>query len=65
MPDVCASVQLLAPGEEQTKAEEFKLLNKTILHSKKTKEIGMTYRNLNLDTVKIVLMTYVNFANAR
>lgn len=39
-PDACATIQLIAPGSEDTTGQEFKILEKTIGHLKDTKRVG-------------------------
>lgn len=56
---------MIAPGAELTTAEEFKILEKTIKHLKKTKKVGLRFKKLNLDTVKVVVLTDASFVNSR
>lgn len=64
-PDICAPVQLVAPGSEQTTAAEFKTLEKVIDFLKDTKDFKMVFTPLKLDTARLVLISDASFANAR
>ena len=63
-PDVCAPIQLIAPGSEPTTKEQFTSLRKAVEFLKETKEIGLTYVKLNMEEIKIVVLTDASFANA-
>ena len=63
-PDVCAPVQLIAPGNKPTSPEEYKSLQKTTKYLQKTKEQGLNYLPLDLESIRIVLLTDASFANA-
>lgn len=64
-PDVCAPVQLIAPGLEPPTKEEMKLLRKIIDFLKDTSGQGLDYVKVDMDTARIVLLTDASFANAR
>ena len=63
-PDICAAVQLIAPGNAPTTPAEFKSLSKSIKFLQETKDQGLTYVNLDLRSARIVLLTDASFANA-
>jgi len=64
-PDLCAETQLLANGIDDPSKEDLKRLNKLIKYCKKTKDIGLKFVKLDLDSTKIVLFTDSSFANAK
>ena len=63
-PDICAPVQLIAPGKLPTTDKERKSLKKTTKFLKETIDQGLNYVALDLKTTKLVLMTDASFANA-
>lgn len=64
-PDACANVQLLAPGTEEITKTEFKTLKRTLDHLRETKEDGLTFCPLDMETMRMVLISDASFANAR
>lgn len=64
-PDICANVQLIAPGTNPVSDDDYKTLNSTIKHLHNTKHIGLKYKTLTIEEVKLVLVTDASFANAR
>lgn len=64
-PDVCAPVQLVAPGSTPTTDEEYKLFKRTVKHLKATSTQGLHYVPLDLTTTRLVLLTDSSFANAQ
>ena len=62
-PDICAPIQLIAPGNKQTTTAEFKSLTKTTNFLTKTKNQGLDFIKLNLESARIVLATDASFAN--
>lgn len=64
-PDVMASVQLIAPGNEPATEEEFKILKKIIMHLKSTHTVELTYRPIEIATVRLILFMHASFGNAR
>lgn len=63
-PDTCAPIQLIAPGNAPTTKSEFKTLKKATAFLKDTKEQGLNFVPLNLDNVRLVVVTDASFANA-
>lgn len=64
-PDVCANVQLISKGAEPSTSEEHGILSRTIRHLQNTKDMGLTYEKLDMESVKLVLITDASFSNAR
>lgn len=64
-PDVCAPVQLVAPGREPTSKDEYRTLKKVITHLQATADVGLNFVPLELETCRLVLFTDASFANAR
>ena len=64
-PDICAPVQLIAPGKNEVTDKDIKSLKKTTKFLKETIEQGLTFVPLNLETMRLVLMTDASFANAQ
>lgn len=64
-PDVTASVQLFAPGSEPVTTEEFKTFAKSFRHQKKSREIVVTFQQLDIGFLQLVLLTNPSFENAR
>lgn len=63
--DVSAGVKLIEPGSESTTIEEFKSIKKSISHLKDTSEIVLNFVPLDMNTVKILVITDAYFSNAR
>lgn len=64
-PDVCAPIQLIAPGNAPPSRAEKKLLEKLINSLTEIIYQGLDYLPVDLDTARTVLLTDTNFANAR
>lgn len=64
-PDLCAPVQLIAPGGEPASKGEYKMLDKAVNFAKETIMQGLTFVHIDLNTARIVLMTDASFANAK
>lgn len=65
MPNVCAPVQLGAPGREQTTKGDLKSLKRAISHLQDTEEMGVRYVALDLATSRLVLFTDASFSNVK
>ena len=63
-PDICAPVQLIAPGSTPPSRGDMKTLNKVTKFLKATIDQGLNYVPLNLGKARLVLMTDASFANA-
>ena len=63
-PDVCAPVQLIAPGKSPTTQQEMRSLRKTTKFLKETADQGLNFVKLDIDTIRLVLLTDASFANA-
>lgn len=64
-PDVTASIQLVAPGNEPTSPTEYKVLNKKIAHMKSSIDTGLTHIPIDVANMHLIFMTDASFANAR
>ena len=64
-PDLCAAIQLLAPGKEPTTPTEMKQLTKTINRLHETSDTGLSFCPLNLDKTKLIIISDAAFGNAR
>lgn len=64
-PDMCASLQLIAPGKEAPSKKEMKLLGNTIDFLNETRNQGHEYEKVIMDTAQIVLLRDASFANSR
>lgn len=64
-PDICAPVQLIAPGNSDASPEEYKLLNKVVNFVKEAKDSLLKFVPLHLKTARLVLVSDASFANAR
>lgn len=64
-PEICANVQLVAPGAEPTKKQEFKSFGKNIDILWTTKTHVLNFRKLEKSMTKIVVCTDDIFANNR
>lgn len=65
IPVVCANVQVLEPGAQTTKPVEFKSFAKEENHLKSTNENGQRFFKLDLDTVKVLILTDASSANVK
>lgn len=63
-PDIWAPVQLVAPGKRLKTELDYKSLNKTTRFLKTTKNQGLNFVPLNLETTRLVLTTDTSFANS-
>lgn len=63
-PDVCAPIQLIAPGSQPTTDAEFKSLRRSTKFLKETRTQGLNFTPLNLETVRLVLLSDASFGNA-
>lgn len=64
-PDICAPIQLIAPGKDPPSKADIKLLRKITGFMKDTIDQGLYYVKLNLRTARIVLVTDASFANTK
>lgn len=64
-PDVCVAVQLLEPGKEPTTSQEKKDFSKAISRLQDTGDVGQNYKNLDLSSVKIFVISDAAFGNSR
>lgn len=65
IPDVCATIQLLAPGSEEDTDSEKKQLSKCIMFLKGTKDVGLRFAPLHLTSVLMFLFSDAAFANSQ
>lgn len=63
-PDVCAAVQLIAPGSTKVEDAQFKSLGKAVPHLKETKKIGFDFVKLDIASVCVVVWPDASFAKA-
>ena len=63
-PDVCAPVQLLVPGKEEVTTLQYKQLKKVLEYMMDTKNQGLNYVSLDMESARLVLLTDASFANA-
>lgn len=61
--DVCANVQLAAPGTDPTTKAEYNALNKTIKHLHTTTNYARQFEPLDLETMRIIVYTDGRFSN--
>lgn len=64
-PDVCSPVQFIAPGSEPTTTVEYKTLEKVVKNLRTSKEDGLTYFKLDMEALRLLLVTDESFRNAR
>lgn len=62
-PDIFAAVQLIAPGKDLVSINKMKLLEKFIAFLNETIEQGLDYVPVNLQTVRLVLLSNSSFVN--
>lgn len=62
-PDVCAAIQLVAPGSKPPTPAEFKSFAKTVKFMQQTKPQGLSFVPLDLTTMRLLLVTDASFAN--
>lgn len=63
-PSICATDQLIAPTDAKIKALQIKLLRTVINHMHITKENGLEFVRLDIESVRIVVLSDAPFANA-
>lgn len=63
--DVCAPVQMIAPGAEEAKPEEKKVLENVIALLKSMARRGLVFVKINMYTSKLIFFTDASFTNAR
>lgn len=63
-PDLCAQIKLISPGNKPTTAIEYKSLSKLIRYLKETKDHGLNYVTLGIETARILLLTGASFENS-
>lgn len=64
-PDLCAPVRLFAPGSKEVTNDEIKHFSKVIRFLNLTRHDGLQFVPLFLATLKLVIFTDADFANAR
>ena len=64
-PDICAAVQLLAPGSEPTTPAEMKQFSKAVKHLHDTSTIGLKFKGIDMTTARITILSDAAFGNAR
>lgn len=64
-PDVCANVQLIAPGSEPNTDAGYNPIMETVKQLKDKKQEGFNFVKIDLETARIVLLTETSFANER
>lgn len=64
-PDVCAPVQLIAPGRDLPTTTKFKTFYKVIKNLNNTADMGLIFVPLGLKTSRLVFFTDASFENDR
>lgn len=64
-PDVCAPIQLLAPGRDAPTPANMMTLNKVTAFLMETSDIGLDFVSLDMDSGRVVLLYDASFGNAR
>lgn len=64
-PDICAAIQLIAPGGESLKNSEYATIRKVIDHLQSDPPFGLTFVPIYLSTSRLVLFSDASFGNAR
>lgn len=64
-PDVCAAVQLIAPGGDRVTKEEYLTMNRVIIHLKSYPRFGLTFVFVDIKSSRLALFTDASFGNAR
>lgn len=64
-PDICANVQLLPPGQEQTTPDELKQFKTIVNYLKATRRQKLNFTKLHLPSVLIVAISDASFCNAK
>lgn len=62
-PHSCAPIQLIAPGNQPTTDEEYKL-TRSIKFLQQAKTQGLNFVKLNISTIRLVLIKDSSFGNA-
>lgn len=63
-PDMCATVQLIAPGDAKVENKQVRSLRKAFDPLKKASIISLKFIKLNVNSVRVVVISYAMFANA-
>lgn len=63
-PEVCAAIQLVAPGNNTSTPADYKSFAKTTKFLQQTKQQGIYFVPLDLTSVLLSLITYASFANS-
>lgn len=64
-PGTCAPVQLIAPVNTPTTADDFKPFKKVVLFLRETKDTHLRFFRLHLHSVKLVFISDASFANSK
>lgn len=56
-PNICATVQLIAPGNSDVEEKQYKLLKKSVEHLKKTSDFGPNFIRLEVDSGRAVALS--------
>lgn len=64
-PDICAPVQLIAPGSQMTTTTEYATLSKVIKHLKGSKHECLRYTKVDMGTARMVVLTDASFGNSK
>lgn len=64
-PDCCAGVQILAPGKEEIIPTEIIQLGKIITRLIEIRDIGLKYKPLNMESIRMELINDASFGNDR
>lgn len=64
-PDLCAPAQLLATTVDKVNDQDIKDLNKLIKFCKETKDIGLKFVPIDMDSARLLLFTDASFANTK
>lgn len=62
-PDLCASVQLLASQISKPTSDTYKRIESCVERCKTTHEIGLKFKRLNVNELRLALFTDASFAN--
>lgn len=63
-PEVCANVQLIAPGKDPLANPEYKSFKKFVSHLQETKDEGLHFVRLYMKTVRLMVISDASFAIA-
>lgn len=64
-PYICASTQLIEPDAETTTKQEFNLLRKTVGTLQHTATTGLTFFQVEIETITKIMQSYASFENER